>query len=45
MWCQSLGELQITEYIPVKDIVLSDRLHMPPIVFKGYVREGMDRKP
>jgi hypothetical protein len=38
MWAQHLGNLEAIEFIPYKPIYLSDNYPIPPIVFRGYVR-------
>lgn len=40
MWTQSLKDLEIVEYVPVK---VYRKLYVPPPVFKGYVRRGKDK--
>lgn len=42
MWAKDLGDTQIVEFTPEKKVLLSDLIHVPPPIFKGYVRYGKD---
>jgi hypothetical protein len=42
MWASSIESLEAIEYVPYEKVEFADKYHLPPIVFKGYVRKAKD---
>jgi hypothetical protein len=40
MWAKSIKDLEAIEYVPYLEIEFAKKYHLPPIVFKGYVRKA-----